>query len=49
MHYVWYTQPANEEHFITPNQTMRNGSFWQQYGAREARQTLKTISGGLDV
>ena len=49
MHYVWSSQPATEEHLITPNRSLRNGSIWQQYGARETRQTLKTISGGLDV
>ena len=49
MHYVWYSQPASEEHTITPNRPLRNGSIWQQYGARETRQTLKAISGGLDV
>ena len=35
MHYVWYSQPANEERHITPNQPLRNGCIWQQYGARE--------------
>ena len=49
MHYVWYSQPATEEHSITPNWPPRNGSIWQQYGARETRQILKTISLGLDV
>ena len=49
MHYVWYSQPATEEHLIAPNWPLRNGSIWQQHGARETRQTLKTISEGLDV
>ena len=49
MHYVWYSQPATEEHPITLNRPLRNGSIWQQYGARETRQTFKTISEGLDV
>ena len=49
MHYVLYSQPASEEHPITPNRPLRNGSIWQQYGARETRQALKTISGSLDV
>ena len=37
MHYVWYSQPATEEHLITPNRPLRNGSIWQQYGAGETR------------
>ena len=49
MHYVWYSQPATEEHSITPNRPLRNGSIWQQYGARETRQSLKIIFGALDV
>ena len=49
MHYVWYSQPAIEEHSITPNRPLRNDSIWQQYGVHETRQTLKTISGGLVV
>ena len=49
MHNVWHSQPATEEHLITPNWPLRNGSIWQQHGARETCQTLKTISEGLDV
>ena len=49
LHHVWYSQPASEEHAITPNRPLRNGCIWQQYGARETHQTLKTIAGGLDV
>ena len=29
MHYVWYSQPASEEHPITPNRPLRNGCIWQ--------------------
>ena len=43
------SQPATEEHLITPNWPLRNSSIWQQCGARETRKTLKTISEGLDV
>ena len=49
MHYVWYSQPASEEHPITPNRSLRNRFIWQHYWARETHQTLKTISGGLGV
>ena len=49
MHYVWYSQPASEEHPITPNRPLRNGCILQQYGARETHWTLKTMSGGPDV
>ena len=43
------SQPATEVHLITPNWPLGNGSIWQQYGARETRQTLETISEGVDV
>ena len=49
MHHVWYSQPATEEHPITPKRPLRNGCIWQHYGAREAHQTLKTKSEGPDV
>ena len=49
MHHVWYSQPASEEHPITPNRPLRNGIIWQHYGARESHQILKTISEGVDV
>ena len=49
MHYVGYSQPATEEHPITPNRPLRNGCIWQYYGSRETHQTLKIISGDLDV
>ena len=49
MHYVWWSQPASEEHPITPNWPLRNGFIWQHYRARETHQTLKTISGRLGV
>ena len=45
MHYVWHSQPATEDHLITPNRSLRNGNIWQQYGARETCQILKTILG----
>ena len=45
MHNVWYSQPAPEEHLISPNRPLRNSSIWLEYGARKTRQTLKTISG----
>ena len=44
MHNVWYSEPATEEHLITPNRPLRNGSIWLQYGSRKTGQTLKTIS-----
>ena len=43
------SQPASEEHPITPNRPLRNGCIWQHYRACETHQTLKTISGCLDV
>ena len=49
MHHVGYSQPATEEHPITPNRPLRNGCIWQHYGSRETHQTLKIISGDLDV
>ena len=35
VHHVWYSQPATEEHPITPNLPLRNGCIWQQYGEHE--------------
>ena len=35
IHDVWFSQTDSEEHPITPNRPLRNGSIWQQYGARE--------------
>ena len=29
IHYVWYSQPASEEHPITPNRPLRNGCIWR--------------------
>ena len=46
---MWYSQPASEEHPITPNRPLRKGCIWQHYGAREIHQISKTISRGLDV
>ena len=49
IHYVWHSQPASEERHITPNRPRRIGCIWQQYGARETHQTLKTMSVGPHV
>ena len=49
MHHMWYSQPAIEEHPITPNRPLRNGCIWHHYGASETHQTLETISGGRCV
>ena len=43
------SQAAIEEHPVTPNRPLRNGCIWQQHGARETHQILKTLSGGPDV
>ena len=48
MHYVWYSQPATEEHPIITNRPLRNGCISQQDGECETHKTFKTISGGLN-
>ena len=32
MHYVWYFQPASEEHHITPNRPLRVGQHSHESG-----------------
>ena len=49
MHRVWYSQPASEEHPITPNRPLRNFCIWQQCGEREINYTLETRPGGPDA